>query len=544
MAIYYADVKAFSRGKGQSSTAAAAYRAGLSIADPLTGLIHDYTKRRGVVSVDQLAPADAPSWCLDPVRFWPENENAEKRANSRLAREVVVALPAELDAAQRHALAIDLGQLLVDRYGVTVLIAVHAPDRKGDERNHHCHLLLSARQVGEQGLGARACSEFDARGGAGPHAIRAVREAVADRINEHLGRAGHGERVDHRRLEAQAADASAAGAFALAAELTRDPTAHEGKMATAMRRRGELCSVTHQNDTTRSNNRQHLRGFLSRLEQERSSARPIRVGGQSAGVASRMVGGVVRFSRAVGKGPDTQAANERAAQMEEDLREWQRYAADYLRNIEHATNEMRVLMERIIQMIQPARVRQYCHRAEFRPLARELEKATRQAIRDDSRWPRRLEREERAKHKSNDAQRLLEQFDCAYPKPSAWNTRRAWAERRRKRVEWVERKREQAHSARQATGPEAQDRYRRQAVKSQQHLVVLADAFERKFPLSTNAHGSIERTQEVSVLKPALKPIQQPSPPTTTGELTAEIEEERLRIEKSRTAGRAKGPKL
>jgi hypothetical protein len=268
IAIYHANVVAFSRGKGHSATAAAAYRAGLKIADERTGLLHDYTRRRGVVSVDQLAPAGAPEWCRDPVKFWNANEVAETRANARVARELEVALPAELDADQRHALAVDLGRLLMERYQVAVLVAVHAPDRKGDERNHHCHILASARQIGPDGLGGRAMAEFDARAGAGADAIRDLRAAVAERINAHLAAAGLGERVDHRTLAAQSFAAEERGDFTAAAALTRTATIHEGKKATAARRIGRTLDRAAENDTIRADNDASLRAYLAEAEAE------------------------------------------------------------------------------------------------------------------------------------------------------------------------------------------------------------------------------------------------------------------------------------
>lgn len=49
MAIFHTSVKTFSRSKGQSALAAAAYRGGLLLADMLTGQQHDYRRRSGVV---------------------------------------------------------------------------------------------------------------------------------------------------------------------------------------------------------------------------------------------------------------------------------------------------------------------------------------------------------------------------------------------------------------------------------------------------------------------------------------------------------------
>ena len=190
MAIYHSHMKSFGRGKGDSSVAAAAYRAGFDLVDEATGLSHSYSRRHGVDHAQMLAPKDAPGWCLDTEKFWNANEAAETRKNALVAREVEVALPQSLDQAQRKGLALDLGQLLVDRYKVAVLVAIHTPSRNGDQRNHHVHLLMSARQVGPEGFGKRAAAEFDGRQGQGSNAVKELRLAIAATINRHLDIAG------------------------------------------------------------------------------------------------------------------------------------------------------------------------------------------------------------------------------------------------------------------------------------------------------------------------------------------------------------------
>lgn len=223
MAIYHATVKAFSRGKGHSATAAAAYRAGLDITDTGARTVHRFSRRSGVAAYFQLAPAGSPAWCSDPKVFWDAAEAWESRANARVGREVETSLPSELSAEQRQALAIDLGQAMVDRYKVVVLVAIHLPGKFSDGRNHHVHLLLSPREVGPDGFGARACAEFDARGGAGADAVREVREIVATIINRHLKSNGLKTQVDHRRLDVQALAAAAKGDYRAAIDLTRAP---------------------------------------------------------------------------------------------------------------------------------------------------------------------------------------------------------------------------------------------------------------------------------------------------------------------------------
>lgn len=245
MAIYHATLKSFSRGKGESSVAAAAYRAGFDLVDTATGLYHRYSHRHGVAHHQMLAPIGAPNWCYDAQKFWDANEAAETRANARVCREVEVALPHSLSDAQRKALALDLGQLMVDRYQVAVLVAIHAPSKEGDQRNHHVHLLMSARKVDSRGLGERAGMAFDSRQDGGAKAIWELRKAIEGVINAHLERAGGSDRVDHRTLRAQAREAALKQDFARAKELSRPPTKHMGKTRTAMMRQANKVGVDH-----------------------------------------------------------------------------------------------------------------------------------------------------------------------------------------------------------------------------------------------------------------------------------------------------------
>lgn len=36
---------------------------------------------------------------------------------------------------------------LIGRYGVAFDLAIHRPDRKGDQRNHHAHILFTTRRT-------------------------------------------------------------------------------------------------------------------------------------------------------------------------------------------------------------------------------------------------------------------------------------------------------------------------------------------------------------------------------------------------------------
>ncbi len=227
MAIYHCEISSISRAKGHSATAAAAYRAGIRIEDDRLGVIQDYTKRKGVVSFEILAASGSPDWAFDPTRLWNAAEAAETRKNARVAREMEVALPHELTEIQRQLLAREIGQQLVDRYNVAVQIAIHSPDKKSDQRNHHAHILFTSRQIGAHGFTDYAAKIFDDFK-RGRKEVRHWREQVATTTNIHLANAGHAARIDHRTLEEQAIDAASRGDLKQARDLDRLPTVKEG----------------------------------------------------------------------------------------------------------------------------------------------------------------------------------------------------------------------------------------------------------------------------------------------------------------------------
>jgi hypothetical protein len=236
MAIYHVSLKTFSRSLGHTATAAAAYRAGRRLHDHRTGLTHDYRPRKGVASVVVLAPDDAPAWATDLEALWNAAEASESRINARVARELEIALPAELDTEQRRALAAAVAQELVDRYGVAVTVAIHEPSETGDARNFHAHLLMTTRSMTPDGLGHKVRILDDQK--SGPIEVVSLRERVADLTNDFLARAGLTDRVDHRSLVDQAEGAAALGDIESVRQLVREPMVHEGKAATAVKRRG------------------------------------------------------------------------------------------------------------------------------------------------------------------------------------------------------------------------------------------------------------------------------------------------------------------
>jgi hypothetical protein len=221
MASFHLAVKTIGRSAGRSATAAAAYRAGVEIADERTGIVHDYTRKQGIEHREIVAPADAPDWARDRAALWNAAEQAETRKNSTVAREYEIALPAELSADARRDLVLGLAREISERHGVAVDVAIHAPGRQGDQRNHHAHLLTTTRRIGAEGLGEKT-RELDQKTSG---EVERWRGRFAEMQNAALERAQVAERVDHRSHQRRG--------------IEQEATVHMGPGVAAMERRAE-----------------------------------------------------------------------------------------------------------------------------------------------------------------------------------------------------------------------------------------------------------------------------------------------------------------
>ncbi|MGH9631090.1 MAG: MobA/MobL family protein [Bryobacteraceae bacterium] len=143
MAIYHCSTKPLDRSSGRSAVAAAAYRSGDCLIDERQGLEHDYTRRSGLVHTELVLPEGAGEW--NRAALWNAAEEAEKRKDAQ----------SELDAGERRDLAVRFGRELAGKYGCAVDVAIHAPDREGDQRNWHAHLLATTRKVSAGSLGEK-----------------------------------------------------------------------------------------------------------------------------------------------------------------------------------------------------------------------------------------------------------------------------------------------------------------------------------------------------------------------------------------------------
>ena len=250
MAIYHLSTKVFSRGKGQSATAAAAYRAGVDLYDSRTGEWHRYSNRGGVMESEIHAPPGSPDWVHDRSKLWNEAEAKEDRSTrpqtAQIAREIEVSLPHELPHESRKEL---LTNFIRDRYvskGFIADISYHQPEpgKKGDDRNYHAHILISMRAMNEHGEFQNKDRTWLNR----KDLLKVERQAWADYLNRALERAGSQERVSPESFEERG--------------LNRLPGQHLGPEATAMERQGKPTRIGDENRAAHTYNK------LAELDEE------------------------------------------------------------------------------------------------------------------------------------------------------------------------------------------------------------------------------------------------------------------------------------
>ena len=246
MALYSCSASVISRGSGPSAVAAAAYRAGAKLSDDRQGVVWDFERRQGIIHSEIVLPEGSPAWATDRERLWNAAEQREtghaKQNSACLARDFRIALPHEATSEQRLAVVREFAQFLVNRYGGAVDFALHTPDRRGDDRNFHAHVMLSSRRLTEEGFGKKIRELDDLR--KGPKEIAAVRQAWEDIQNRLLDQLGV-ERVSCKSFEAQGLD--------------REATLHMGVSATAMERNGETTDLGDLNREIASRNAERER---------------------------------------------------------------------------------------------------------------------------------------------------------------------------------------------------------------------------------------------------------------------------------------------
>ena len=147
IAIYHFEAKVITRTTGRTAVGAAAYMSCSEMTSQYDGIHHNYTRKQGLVFEKVFLPENAPAEWSDREKLWNAVEAAETSKDSRLARQIILALPIELNHDQQIRLLSDFVQRFFVSDGMCADVAIHDT---GDG-NPHAHIMLALRPLDEKG---------------------------------------------------------------------------------------------------------------------------------------------------------------------------------------------------------------------------------------------------------------------------------------------------------------------------------------------------------------------------------------------------------
>jgi Ti-type conjugative transfer relaxase TraA len=197
MAIYHFSAKVISRANGSSAVASAAYRSADRLHDDRLDRDHDFTNKSGVVHSEVMLPEGAPERLGDRSALWNEVEATELRKDAQLAREIEFAIPRELNQQQGIELARDFVQAEFVERGMVADVNVHWDIGADGLAKPHAHVMLTMREVREDGFGAKV------RDWNKTELLEQWRERWASHVNERLAALDIDASIDHRSFQAQ-----------------------------------------------------------------------------------------------------------------------------------------------------------------------------------------------------------------------------------------------------------------------------------------------------------------------------------------------------
>ncbi|KJV50548.1 mobA/MobL family protein [Orientia tsutsugamushi str. Karp] len=154
MAIQFTRIEFLSRSKGGDSCRKAAYNARTIVKNEKTGIKYNFSRKKDNVYHTVLIPDYVNQDFKNIQTLMNEVERTEKRENSQLLKDIVIALPDEKELNLEHR--IELTHRIVDamewvQKGIGVQIDIHKP-QTGD-KNWHVHILLTMRRFRKDGTG-------------------------------------------------------------------------------------------------------------------------------------------------------------------------------------------------------------------------------------------------------------------------------------------------------------------------------------------------------------------------------------------------------
>jgi Ti-type conjugative transfer relaxase TraA len=166
MAIQFARARYISRSSGGSAIRSAAYNGRTAITAERTGELFSFRHRDAPEHHAVLLPEGAAERFQVSGVLWNAAEAAERRRDAQVAREIVVALPANAGVSTEDR--IEMVRSFAEQHfvsqGLAVQLDVHAPhvaEEESEQANWHAHLLITTRRLEADGFAAKKARDLD-----------------------------------------------------------------------------------------------------------------------------------------------------------------------------------------------------------------------------------------------------------------------------------------------------------------------------------------------------------------------------------------------
>lgn len=310
MAIFRAETKSLSRGKGHNLAAAISYRAGIKLTDNNKinpkARSYDYTKKTDVVHSEILLPKNLQAQLdeseieldfqsiADLVEIGETTKRGKMKNSARLAREWVLCGVPELTRAENIELFEQFAQQQSEEQGVLSMVFVHDPTAGDDmattkavaegyqmsapdPRNIHAHILLLTRELdvssdNQLSLGKKSDSEASNDERTRPiveeELVGTIDPETGEKIQQGRGLCSNSDWLKNTRK--QWADIlnerlAQKGVQPVTHKSYKDlglnfkPTKHLGKNASIAERMGVQTEIGKYNESVNRYNRSHLK---------------------------------------------------------------------------------------------------------------------------------------------------------------------------------------------------------------------------------------------------------------------------------------------
>ncbi|MCA3248716.1 MAG: MobA/MobL family protein [Azospirillum sp.] len=197
-----------------------------------------YSKRAEEIERDEHGPIIAGNIGLSPdatKAFWQAAVEEETRRDARLQDRLIVELPHWIRASDRRAIIERFGRVFGER-NLPWFAAAHLPDRHGDDRNYHMHLVAGTRPFLSTPDNTRNEAEWTFaptkdRKTQGSEWVTFLRRQFADIVNDVCAAAARRDGTEVKRIffPGRAAEIG----------LTHTPSVHLGPARSALLRRGQ-----------------------------------------------------------------------------------------------------------------------------------------------------------------------------------------------------------------------------------------------------------------------------------------------------------------